>query len=125
MIRSIFENREDTKTRVTLVYCNHSRHHIIGLNQLEPMIQYYPTRITIHHVLTLGDVDDQKELEQFTLGRLDKSLLEKILSSMIPNGATPPNRSIGVLHCGPPNFDLIVGKALVELGFLKEQIYLF
>jgi cytochrome-b5 reductase len=117
LIRAVFERREDTTTKITLVYASRALEYVIALDQLEPMANMFPSRMKIHHVLSQASPGDSKELGAFTIGRLTQDLLATLLPAAAPDMA--------VFHCGPPDFDEAVGKALLELQFTPAQIHLF
>ncbi|RLN06670.1 hypothetical protein BBJ28_00018872 [Nothophytophthora sp. Chile5] len=117
LLRAAVENRLDT-TKITLVDCNHSLAHISALNQLEPLVNMFPGRIKVHHVLSEASDADARELGSFRTGkRLDKTLLAEWLPAVAPD--------VAVFHCGPPSFDEALAGMLQQLGYKERQVYLF
>ncbi|RHY35035.1 hypothetical protein DYB32_000439 [Aphanomyces invadans] len=111
VIKAVLQGRVFDATKLTLIYCNRSRDHVIAKASLAPLHSMFPTRFRWLNVLTTHDENAKKDpdVKPFCIGRLSRDILEEHLP--------PPSDQVFVLHCGTPSFDEFVASELRALGY--------
>jgi predicted ferric reductase len=106
MLRHLADHRDPRP--ITLIWSNRKRTDILFQDELQEMRSVLPG-LTVHHVLT------REEDWEGPKGRLDKSMLEGLLTKEDQEGH--------VFLCGPPAMMDAVERALKDLGFSGKRIH--
>ena len=104
-------HRSDT-SRFTLLYTNRSTLDVMFLEDLADLKDLYPTRLTLHHVLSR-----EQRTAPVLSGRLDEQKLRRIFGMLIP----PADVDEWFL-CGPLALVDLCREVLDDLGVAREHI---
>lgn len=103
--------RSDT-SRFTLLYTNRSTLDVMFLEDLADLKDRYPTRLTLHHVLSR-----EQRTAPVLSGRLDEEKLRRIFGTLIP-----PTDVDEWFLCGPLALVDLCREVLDDLGVAREHI---
>jgi ring-1,2-phenylacetyl-CoA epoxidase subunit PaaE len=99
-------------SRVTIVYANRSSTDVMFVDELADLKDRYPSRLTLHHVLSR----EQRAAPVFS-GRLDEERLRLILSRLIDPASVDE-----WFLCGPLALVEVCREALTEAGVPRERV---
>ncbi|WP_341975550.1 phenylacetate-CoA oxygenase/reductase subunit PaaK [Microbacterium sp. LTA6] len=98
--------------RFTLVYTNRSTLDVMFLEDLADLKDRYPTRLTLHHVLSR-----EQRAAPVLSGRIDEEKLRTILGALIP-----PETVDEWFLCGPLALVALCREVLADVGVAREHI---
>ena len=115
IIKYIDKNKENDKTKISLIFSNKTENDILLKNELYKIIK---ENKNIKIYFTLSSVD-AKDNEQWNGG------FGRINSEMIINNIFEPNDDVVVMYCGPAGFNKAMKKLLPQIGYQKTNIFKF
>lgn len=105
--------RAEPKSRFTLFYGNSEQDRIIFRAKLEELVQHYPDRLQVHHILSKGMDEDM-----LFNGRITAEKAVELLRRFVTD---PLHKEFFI--CGPEQMMVNVSEALEKQGVSKKSIH--
>ncbi|MEO1652034.1 MAG: ferredoxin--NADP reductase, partial [Bacteroidota bacterium] len=106
--------KEESQSRISLIYANRDQDSIIFKEELEELVQQHSDRFTIVHVLEKAPMFWSKGHK----GRLSTKLLKKILNKLPDWGSSQTE----YFMCGPSGMMTQITKSFKELGLPVDKL---
>ncbi|VVC44975.1 Hypothetical protein CINCED_3A007165 [Cinara cedri] len=104
------------KYNVTLLFCNKKESYIIWKNYLDKKSATNSSRLTVRYILS-----EKENYESGDEGHVDENIINKYFPVFNDN----TKNEYAVCICGPPGFNKLCEKLVIQRGFNKDEYFVF